>query len=342
MARRSRKGRAAWILAPLALAACQVEWGGGGITLEDPAPPADTSATADAVPDVARRLPLPDGPLLYLARIAPDAGARLAPVARLGGDPPGASLSGLAIPDSADDGYRARFDSTFLAPGSELELFVRGTRIGTVALTGEPRAVDSSCPSVTTGRVLVLPGQPPPSWALARPRLDGATPPDPAPALQPTRSMRVAAPVLAERMIADGRAYLAQRMDLEAVELPGDTLPGMAATYLIADSLAPGPPAGDAVSLFFLARFEPARGFIPVWQEVRRYASAEAKEAFEYLDWIPLPAGRLDLVRRYDGTAARVAASLLPEGAPREAERQLTWSEPAACSVLASLEAAGP
>ncbi len=118
------------------------------------------------------------------------------------------------------------------------------------------------------------------------------------------------------------------------VELTGDTLTGMTATYLIADSLSPGPPGPQAVSLFFMARFEPSRGFIPVWEEVRRYGTAEDKESFEeYFDWIMLPAGRLDLLRRFDASSLRLAAGL----SASDGERSIVWVEDPSCPVLERL-----
>ncbi|MGH7541600.1 MAG: hypothetical protein ACRELC_11435, partial [Gemmatimonadota bacterium] len=215
---RRAAGTAAVTMALLSLAACEVEWGGGRIALEDPAPPPDTAAARAEGRDE-RIVPIPDGPLLYLVRIGPGAGAWVVPAARLGVDAGGGRLAGLSIPDSVDEGYRARFDSTFLAPGTELELHVRGSRVGSVVLSGPPRVVDAGCPAVTAGRLLVTPGQALPPLALALPRLGVATPPSPAPEPDLSRSMVVAAPVLAERLLADPRSFLARRVDLQAVML---------------------------------------------------------------------------------------------------------------------------
>jgi hypothetical protein len=319
----------------LSTAACEVEWGGGRIALEDPAPPPDTTVTPEE-PDV-RLAPIPDGPLLFLARLSPDGSARVVPLASLGGEPVGAVLTSLVYPDTVDDGYRARFDSTFLAAGAELQLHTSGERIGSLILEGSPRVRGAACPSVGSGRALLLPGQTAPPYAFALPAEAG----DAAPALvrpiEPTRRMSVAGPVLAERLIDDARAFLAQRVAFTPVWLPDDTIPGMAATYLVNDSLAPGPPAGEAISLFFLAQYDVAAGYRALWQEVRRYDSAAEKEVFEYLDWVRLPAGRLDVLRRYDGTRAGLATSLLPEG-PAAGSREVGWIEPTACSALELLE----
>lgn len=331
----NRSGWAAAVAVLLSTAACEVDWGGGRIALEDPAPPQDT-AGAPAQPDV-RLVPIPDGPLLFLARLDADGSARVVPLVGLGGESAGAELTPLAFPDTVDDGYRARFESTFMAAGTELRLHAGGERIGSLVLGTSPTVRDAGCPGVGTGRALLLPGQTAPGYAFGLPAGVGGGPPALLEDIAPTRRMSVAGPVLAERLIADPRAFLAQRVALTPVRLPGDTVPGMAATYLISDSLAAGPPAGEAISLFFVAQYDAAAGYRPLWQEVRRYDSAAEKEVFEYLDWVRLPAGRLDVLRRYDGTRVGLATSLLPEGVA-SGPREIGWIEPAACSALELLE----
>lgn len=145
--------------------------------------------------------------------------------------------------------------------------------------------------------------------------------------------MGVAGPVLAERLIGEERGFLARRKSLTPVELVGDTMTAMAATWLVADSLAPVPPGSNAVSLFFLARFEPGQGFIPIWQEVRRYDDPEDKEAFEYVDWIRLGEHRLDFVRRYDATSVGLAASITAG----DEDRSIDWREDPVCRPLERL-----
>jgi hypothetical protein len=332
---RARAGRTLAGVVLLATTACEIEWGGGSIAFEDPAPPTDTTAIAEEA-DV-RLAPIPDGPLLFLARLNPDGSARLVPVAGLHGEAIGADLTSVVFPDSVDEGYRARFDSTFLAAGAELQLHASGERIGTLILGASPVASAAGCPSVARGRALLMPGQTVPRYAFALPAVAGGGTPAIVSAIQPTRRMSVAGPVLAERLINDPRAFLAQRVALTPVQLRDDTIPGMAATYLVSDSLAAGPPAGDAISLFFLAQFDAATGYRPLWQEVRRYNSATDKEVFEYLDWIRLPAGRLDVLRRYGGTGVGLATSLLPE-ASGPGSQEVGWVEPAECSALELLE----
>jgi hypothetical protein len=312
---------------------CQVEWGGGQISLENPAPPPDT--TANAVEELEpEQLPLPDGPHLYAVRLSPSGAARLVPlsgIVRQGGEEGDLELSDISIPDAADPSFRTRFDSVFLAPGTELDLLARGARLGSLVVSGVSRTGIGGCPSVATGHALLVPGQDVPTFAFAVPSgVGGVASPARVLPIEPTNSMNVAGPVLAERLIGGDRAFLARRQSLSPIALAGDTLAGMAATWMIADSLAPGPPGQQAVSLFFMARFEPTRGFITLWEEVRRYGNAEDKEALEYLDWVQLGAHRLDILRRYDASSVRLAISVTAEGEDRE----ISWMEPAGCSTL--------
>lgn len=328
LGRRGVRGRGrplSWLLL-LAATACQVEWGGARLALEDPAPQAEA---AEPAPRAAE--PLPPGPLLYAARLDDTGNARVVPVARLPAE--GGLPLALEPPSPLTEDYRARFDSAFLRPGSELTIQRWGRRIGTLVLQEPSRIVDRGCPSVAPATALLLPGEPPPPMALAVPGELAPRTPARAGAPEPTQGMLVAGPVLAERFIADQRAFLARRVALEAVLLPGDTAPGMAATYLVNDSLAPGPPGPEAISLFFLARHEPVRGYVGGWREIRRYDTAGEKEAFEYLDWIRLPAGVLHVLRRVDGSAAGLAAAFLPEG---EEEPRVAWREEG-CSALGLL-----
>ena len=188
---RARMGLALTAAVLVSTTACEVEWGGGRIALEDPAPPADTTVTREE-PRV-RVVPIPDGPLLFLARLSPDGSARVVPVAGLRGESTGAELASLVFPDSVDEGYRARFDSTFMASGAELQLHAGGERIGALILGGSPAEGAADCPSVATGRALLMPGQAVPQYAFAIPAGVGGGAPALVRAMEPTRRMTVAA-----------------------------------------------------------------------------------------------------------------------------------------------------
>lgn len=314
-------------------AGCNAEWGGARFAIQDPAPPPppDEEVEASSEPDP---LPLPEGPLLYLVRPVGPRTARVTPVAAL--PPGGGAPRSLEFPRPLPPEFRARFDSAFLRPGTELALQRWGRRVASVVLSAAPTAPDSACPGVVEARLLVVPGQELPTLSPALPPDLSPAIPEPVPSLEPSSGMNLAAPVIAERHIGGNRAYLARRVSLEALLGAGDTATAMAATYLIADSLAPGPPTGDAISLFFLADSDPRRGYVTRWSELRRYDSADRKEAFVYLDWSATPRGRLHLLRLYDGRSARLAAGFVSED---EEEPALEWREDPRCPALARLEA---
>jgi hypothetical protein len=331
--RRTRLALTALLVAASA-AACDVKWGGGHIALEHPRSPRagqDSAATAAPPP-----VPLPKPPFVYLVRFEGDGSASAVPFARAGA----AGLETLGWPAGADAGYAARFDSSFARPGATLALQVAARRVGTLIVTGTRMAVNATCPSVTDVRTLVAPGQSTPRWAFAV----GPGLPDSVPARVDLPSMddrmRTFGPILAENLLKTAgveHAYLAQRAELQAVPLPGDTLAGaaargLAATYLIGDTLAPVPPSSEsAVSLFYLAVFDPARGYVPEWSSVHRYGSAADKRVLSWLGALRLGTRRLDMLRETDGSAAHVAAH--EEGNSRD----IAWTEEGLCPALRSL-----
>ena len=318
--------------AVIAAAGCQVDWGGGRIALENPAPPPDTTAAAETLEPT--QLPLPPGPHLFAVSLRAGGDARLVPVASIRRGDDGLELQPIVFPDEEDPTFRTRFDSAFLASGRELHLLARGGRLGSLVLSGDATPGATGCPSVGAGRALLVPGQDLPRIAFAvRGDVAGTDDPERVPPIAETNSMNVAGPVLAERMIGEERGFLARRKSLTPVELAGDTLAAMAATWLVADSLAPVPSGPDAVSLFFLARFEPNVGFIPLWEEIRRYDDPADKEAFEFVDWIRLDGRRLDFLRRYDAATVTLAASITAA----DEDRGISWVEGPRCRTLERL-----
>lgn len=312
------------LLLALAVAACEVEWGGASLELEEPPRPGPAAEAEEPAPEgpereAAERASLPDAPLLYLVRATPGGRARAVPAARLGAG----GISPLGWPGPAEPGYRARFDSAFAAAGARLAYHSAGSRAGTVVLTGDRATVDEACPSVVEGVLLVPPGTEPPDLAAA---LGPGNAGVPRPTDRPTlgRRGRLFGPILAERILRDAgyeRAYLARQARLEAVSFPGDTVPGIAATYLVNDSLrAAPPPSGPSISLVYLARYEAARGYVPVWSAIRRYSGAEGREVYAHVDWIRVPDGRLHLLQRYGSEGVRLAGLLLPDGEGARAE----------------------
>jgi hypothetical protein len=321
----------------LASAACEVQWGGGRLTLEDPSPPEPEPAAEESEPAPA---PLPEAPLLYLVRLGGAGQGHLAAIARIAGD----SLAPLEPPAPIPDEFRERFERAFLPAGRELALVVGGRRIGSVVV-GEPASGRANCLSIASVQAILPPGTPVPQIGFVLPI--ELSPVRIGRAIDPTPSNRMVTfgPVLAEQLLRGhgvARPFLAQRMALEAVAGP-DTLLEMAATYLINDSLAPGPPRGSAASLFFLARREPTRGYLPVWREVRTYGSAEGKEAFAYLEWLELKGARFDFVNAVRGSNVGLAASRAPEDWRSRlslAQRRFVWTEAPECPALELLSEA--
>jgi len=336
MASTTRRARLALtvLLVAASTAACDVKWGGGHIALEHPSSPRagrDSAATAAPPP-----VPLPRAPFVYLVRFDGDGGASAVPFARAGAD----GLEPLGWPAKPGAGYAARFDSSYARPGATLALQVAARRVGTLIVTGTRMAVNATCPSVADARALVAPEESTPRWAFAV----GPGVADSVPARVDLPSMddrmRTFAPILAENLLkAAGvdRAYLARRAELQAVPLPGDSLAGatgrgMAATYLIGDTLAPAAPSSEsAVSLFYLAVFDPARGYVPEWSAVHRYRSAADKRVLTWLGALRLGTARFDMLREITGSSARVVAHAAGQS------REITWTEEGSCPALRSL-----
>ena len=317
------------LLAPAWAGGCDVEWSGARIGIEEPR--GGPSAAEDSAEVEREPLPpLPRGPLLYYVRVTPSGGALAAPAARVG---PDGTLRELALPDTMPGAWRARFDSAFYPSGRELALHSASRRAGSLVLSGS-RSPDASCPPVAEGQVFVAPGAPVPDEALAMPGGTWAAEPGPGVRAEPDDRIRLFAPILAERLLGEEgveRAFLAQLVDLAAVPFPGSTRPGMAASYLIGDTLAPVPPGDSAVSLFYLARYSADQGYTPQWVRLHRYDAAGGKRAYGYVAAADGPGGRVHFLRLYDASSARLAA-LWPDsaGAPGE----ISWTADERCSPL--------
>lgn len=327
-ARSARRAALSVAAAVLALTACDMEWGGTELAFETPA----TAARADSLRAEleADTLPaLPEGPLLFAARLAPDGRARVAAVARLGPDGP-ADLDWLA---DASSEWRQAFVDDFQAPGSQLPLYGRGTRIGTLILGEVQSSGPGACPPVSAGHVLMRPGVAAPEVAFAWPS-DDPPPPEAVAAPVSTSRLRTFGPIMAERLLQENRverAFLARQADLQPVAFPGDTAPGMAATYLIADTLAPVPStAGSSVSVFFLARFDRSDGYVSEWTRVARYDSAGGKDVLVHLAMIPADGGRLEMLRQVQADGERLAAARLGT----EGGGEIVWTGGTECPVV--------
>lgn len=325
------------LLAALSAAGCDFEWGGARVALETPPAREDTAASSsEATPDSLP--PLPEGPLLYAVRRAPQgSGALVTPVARLEGGRP-AALEWPADPPAA---WRDEFRARFLHPGLELPLYSGGRWLGSVIMEAVGEPVNARCPGSARARLLLPPGARVPPWSFAGGSVPaGLLPEEAAVPAEPDRRMLTFGPILAERLLRDAgedRPYLARPAELAPVPMPGDTLPGMAATYLIGDTLAPAPPASPpATSLFFVAAYREGSGYVPIWSVVESYSEAPAKVVFAHLDWIPGTGEGpdLEILRRVSATDVRLAAA---EVDPGSREGRVVWTEGETCRAVARL-----
>lgn len=318
--------------AALVLSACDVQWGGARMRLEEPELP-EPEAEKSPATEVEPVAELPSGPLLLLVRMDATGRARVAPAARI--TPSG--LAPLGLPEDPSGEYRRRFADAFQPPGGVLSLRAGGDPVGTLIL-GEGRDPgNESCPVVSTGRVLLPPGSSPPEFGFVVSPGDSLRLPLAEPPPSTIRRNRVFAPILAERLLRDAgvaRPFLAARARIDAVAFPGDTIPAMASTYLINDTLAAvPPPSGPSSSLFFLARYDRSEGFVPVWSRIRSYTDPGDKEALAYLGRMDLGGTRAYFVRLLTADDERLGA--FRTGDPGG---ELWWEEGGdGCSALEAL-----
>lgn len=323
------------ILVLAAATACDFEWGGAHLSLETP--PSRDTAAAEVEPRADSLPPLPEGPLLYAVRPAPQGGGvSVTPIARFAEGRP----APLGWPSDPPATWRERFRESFLRPGLELPLYARGRRLGSVIMESVGEPVNAGCPSVARARLLLPPGAVLPSWSFAR----GDAAADPLPEAvapgEPSQRMLTFGPILAERLLrsaGEERPYLARPAELSAVLLPGDTVPAMAATYLIGDTLAPVPPtASPSTSLFFLAGYREGSGYVSVWSVTESYSEPSRKVAFSHLDWLPEggTARGVELLLRVSDSDVRLAAAEVDR---EEREGSVVWVEGEACPAAARL-----
>jgi len=316
-------------LAAIAVAGCDLEWGGAELALIDPSPVIVVEPDSVEV-EAAVDLPLPGGPFLYAVHSDGVGGAWTLPIAAI----TQTGLDSVSLPGSFDDTYRERLDARTLPAGKELMLMADGHRIGTMVLDGTRSTMHAACPSVGAGPVLLSPGDELPEWSFAV-----ALPQDPDATETPAarnevvldNRMRTFGPILTENLFesaGENRAYLAQRVVLEPIPFP-DGSPGMTGTYLVNDRVDGDGPTGRGASLFFIARYEPTRGYGAVWSEVRRYGGgANGREIFVYRGASSGPLGRIDFAERLGGQSPILVAGV--ESADED-RREINWVESELC-----------
>jgi hypothetical protein len=281
---RALRGFAALIV--IAVAACDnVRWGGADVTVVSPPPRATVSPDAADIEETGARLP--GGPVLYYVRRAEE-GTRLMPIAEIDGD----SLMPLR-PGADPETYGTRFIADHMRQGSEFVLFSRGVRVGTLVVQSADMPQFATCPRVPQafGALELAQGTEEivEMLALARIHAPQVTRRLAAPT-QPTRSMQVIAPILAERVMRARRAPLPgnwQRAMQQLLPFPygtGDEM-GFAATLLVGDTLGLGG-NHEGHSTFFIGSpqqvtFDTAYVAFASYPDTRK----RAPRVVDYLDW---------------------------------------------------------
>jgi hypothetical protein len=190
--------------------------------------------------------------------------------------------------------YGSRFIAEFLRQGSEFALFRNGTRVGTFVTQGASIPDSTVCPRLprATGSLELSPGGERYSEFLA---LSKAQAPDVrrriAAELEPTRSMQIVGPILAERLLRARGAQLPgnwQRAmaQLKPFPITGSADPGFTATFLVDDTLGIGLD-NQGYSLFFVATPQGGVGYDTAFVMFNDYprTGKQAPRVVDYLDW---------------------------------------------------------
>jgi hypothetical protein len=263
----------------IAVGGCDnVDW--GGIKIAVVPPPARTDDAAGAAPE----RDLPAGPILFYVH-QDSSGPTVIPVGHV-------TDGGLAPITPGDDpaAFAARFTDAFLAPGTELALFRRAQRVGTLTVQGAtvpeepvcrplPRATGSMELATNAGGVTEFlamdTGAAPESQSFDD--------------LQPARGMQVVGDMLAGRMLQERETAVpsvaAARRQLQPFPLAGSADPGFTATYLVDDSLGVGGD-DDGAALFVVFTPRGQSGYQPAFVGFTDYSSGKAApRVIDFLDW---------------------------------------------------------
>lgn len=249
-----------------------------------PPPPRPSGTPEPGIEPGAERLP--EGPILFHVRTA-DGVTTIEPVAELAGD------SLLPLRPTADPRvYGENFIAEHMRQGSEFVLFRDGMRAGTF-IANSAALADAPCGPVprATGTVELGEAGAGASEFLALARVQAPQVPRRAPvALEPTRTMRVLAPIYADQILRRRNAQLPGNWEramaqLRVISLGDARNAGFAATFLVGDTLGPGlDDAGHSV--FFLAM--PAQlSYDTVFVSFRAYSETgkAAAQVVDFLDW---------------------------------------------------------
>lgn len=269
-----------------ALPGCDnIDWGGAEVGIVPPPPRAVEQVAEPEGPQVER---VPAGPILYYVRPDNEVHATVVPL----GEITARELRPLEATASWE-AFGTQFIGRHLREGTELSLFRGGARVGTLIVQTGMVPGPEVCPQVPRARgVMELVAgveRDGDFLAMAKPQaptgLASPLPPEPTPV------MRRLAPILAERLLRERRAPLPgnwQRAMAQLRPFPMANLPdaAFAATFLVGDTLAPGP-AQEGHSLFFIGEPVPRLGFDTAFVRFTVYAQdgRAAPRLVDFLDW---------------------------------------------------------
>ncbi|MDX1674645.1 MAG: hypothetical protein R3314_07625 [Longimicrobiales bacterium] len=262
------------------MGACDnVEW--GGIDLDVVPPPPHERERTEATPANG----LPAGPILFYVH-RDSARTTVIPVGQITED----GLVPITPGDEVDD-FGSRFIDAFLDAGTELALFRRGQRVGTLTVEAAAIPSDPVCRPLprATGSMELASGAGAVTEFLALPATD-APESRSAADLQPVRSMEIVGDMLAGDMLrtreADIPSAATARRQLQPFPLTGSPDPGFTATYLVDDSMGlGGDDEGAALFVVFTPRGQ--SGYEPAFVGFSEYASdgKAAPRVIDFLDW---------------------------------------------------------
>lgn len=274
-----------------ALGACDnVQWGGVQVEFVPP-PPSASNLPVQPDEQVFTEFGLPRGPVLFHLKQTPT-GSALIPVAEISGD----SLLMLRRPGGVSpQAYEQRFRETVLPVGAQFKVYRRGAAVGT--FTVQTPGTPTACGVPTAnGNTTVVAAAADASEFLAfreglAPEVRGEYSPPQINGLINTYSAIVAERLILQAGLPRPRSWPGARRALDAIEVEPGGHPEMAATYLVGDSLGVGPADPQGYSVFYVADYETARGYSPLYSEVRDYRKTgkAAPRLIDYLNWNSSP-----------------------------------------------------
>jgi hypothetical protein len=278
--------RLALLLIVATLSSCDnLEWGGTEFAVVPPPPKADDASRALVLPGTEN---LPSSPVLYYVRATPEGGAMI-PVGEVVGD----SLRPLQPGDDWEL-FSARYIAGYLRQGTEFTLFRHGVRAGTFVVETADLPGPEVCPRLPraagTMELTALAGGATEFLAMAKAEAPDARRQRTVSA-QPTRTMQIVGPILAERMLRARRAQLPgswQRAMVQIHPFPVAEVrdPGYTATLLVGDELSMGG-NNEGYSLFYVALPHIQATYDTVMVSFTSYPEQgkAAPRTVDFLDW---------------------------------------------------------